>query len=87
MNYKKWLYLEEIKDLRYYQNLILAKIGSDNQNINLNNSLNTIDPEQLITKLNELGEYKNLNQGKRKRIETQIRSKLGTINDVAKLMV
>jgi hypothetical protein len=85
MNYKKWLYLEEIKDLKYYQNLILSKIGPDNQN--LNQSLNTVDPERFINKLSELGEYKSLNQEKRKRIENQIRSKLGTINDIAKLMI
>jgi len=85
MNYKKWLYLEEIKDLKYYQNLILSKIGPDNQS--LNQSLNTVDPERFVNKLSELGEYKSLNQEKRKRIENQIRSKLGTINDIAKLMI
>lgn len=85
MNYKKWLYSEEIKDLKYYQNLVLAKLELDYQD--LNQSLSNWDSDQLVRKLNELGEYKNIAQNKRKRIEMQIKSKVGTLGDVAKMLV
>jgi hypothetical protein len=85
MNYKKWLYSEEMKDLKYYQNIILSKLDLDYQG--LNKSISTWDSEFIITKLNELGEYKNLTQNKRKRAEMQIRSKVGTLGDIAKILV
>jgi hypothetical protein len=85
MNYKKWLYSEEVKDLKYYQNIILSKLDLDYQG--LNKSISTWDSEFIITKLNELGEYKNLTQNKRKRAEMQIRSKVGTLGDIAKILV
>jgi hypothetical protein len=85
MNYKKWLYSEEAKDLKYYQNIILSKLDLDYQG--LNKSISTWDSEFIITKLNELGEYKNLTQNKRKRAEMQIRSKVGTLGDIAKILV
>jgi hypothetical protein len=74
-----------MKDLKYYQNIILSKLDLDYQG--LNKSISTWDSEFIITKLNELGEYKNLTQNKRKRAEMQIRSKVGTLGDIAKILV
>lgn len=82
--FKKWLLIEE-KDVNYYKKLVLSKLELDNQG--LSQSLNIWKPESLISKLNELGEYKNLSLEKRKNIENIIKSKSGTINDLIKIMV
>lgn len=80
MQYKNWLISEELKNLKYYQNLILSKLELDSQG--LSKSIGSWDSQKLIDKLNELGEYKNLPEGKRKRVESQIRSKFGTLGDM-----
>lgn len=80
MNYKKWLISEEIKDLDFYKNLILSKLDLSIEG--LSQSLNVWEPEKLIQKLNTLGEYTKLPDIKKKNIESRIRSKVGTINDL-----
>lgn len=85
MQYKNWLISEEVKNLKYYQNLILSKLELDAQG--LSKSIESWDSQKLINKLNELGEYKNLPEGKRRRVESQIRSKFGTLGDMISAIV
>jgi len=80
MRYKEWLLSEELEDLKYYKNIILSKLDLDHEG--LTQSLNVWDSDKLINKLNELGEYVKLPNIKRKSIEAQIRSKVGTVNDL-----
>jgi len=82
MRYKEWLLSEEVKDLRYYKNIVLAKLDLDHQG--LSQSLAAWDANKMIKKLNELGEYTKLPEIKRKSIESQIKSKIGTVNDLIK---
>lgn len=84
MNYKNWLFEFEDNTIKFYQNIILSKLELDKEG--LSQSLNIWDPEKLISKINELGEYKNLSDPIRKRIENQIKSKFGTIGDIIRLM-
>lgn len=82
MRYKIWLLNEENKNFEYYKNIVLSKLGlgySDGSQ-----SINIWDPNKLIQKLNELGEYVKLPRVKKIRAEAQIRSKVGTINDLIK---
>lgn len=82
--FKNWLISEE-KNLDYYKKLVLSKLELDNQG--LSQSLNIWKPESLINKLNDLGEYKNLELNKRKEIENIIKSKSGTVSDIVKKMI
>jgi hypothetical protein len=82
MKFKIWL---EAKDKEYYQNIILSKLDLDKEK-GISMSLNVMDPEKLLNKLSELGEYKNLPKKIQNSIEYKIRSEAGTIGDLINII-
>ena len=84
MEYKKWLLSEELRDFNFYKNLVLSKLDLDNDGGST--SLRIWEPNKLIQKLTELGEYVKLPGIKKNSIEAQIQSKVGTVNDLIRRM-
>jgi hypothetical protein len=84
MNYKTWLFEFEEKNISFYRNIVLSKLELDKEG--LSQSLNVWDPERLLKKFNELGEFKKLSPEIQGKIENQIKSKSGTVEDLIKTM-
>lgn len=85
-NFKSWLISEEIgKDFNFYKNLIISKLNLD-EKIGLTQSINTWEPQQLISILEGLGEFKELTNEVQQQVIGQIKSGMGTLGDLIKLM-
>lgn len=82
MKFKIWL---EEKDREYYQDMVLSKLDLDKDK-GLSQSLNVWDPDKLLSKLSELGEYKSLPEDVQKSIEAKIKSGSGTIGDLINII-
>jgi len=85
--FKNWMKLREAeyKDFDYYKNLVLGKLNLNN-NYGLSQDINTWKPESLISILNGLGEFKALSQNIQSQVIGQIRSQMGTIGDIIRIM-
>ena len=83
--FKKWLVEMEDKGYDYYKNIILGKLNLDRTH-GLSQGLNTWEPEQLINILNGLGEFKELRQEVQNQVIGQIRSQMGTLGDLIRIM-
>ena len=84
MEFKTWLEAKE-KDKDYYQNMILSKLDLDKEK-GLSMSLNLMEPEKILNKLNDLGEYKSLSKDIQDSIEYKINSGSGTIGDLINII-
>lgn len=82
MNFKLWL---EMKDFDFYKNLIMSKLNLD-KNLGLTQTINTWEPDQLINTLNGLGEFKELPHIVQDQVIGQIKSGIGTMGDLIKVM-
>jgi len=87
VKFKNWMKLKEAeyKDFDYYKNLVLGKLNLNN-NYGLSQDINTWKPESLISILNGLGEFKALSQNIQSQVIGQIRSQMGTIGDIIRIM-
>ena len=84
MNFKTWLEYDD-KDFNYYKNLVIGKLSLDHTH-GLSQSLDTLAPEQLISTLNGLGEFKELPSDIQDQVIGQIKSRMGTLGDLVRLM-
>lgn len=84
MKFKLWLEMND-KDFNFYKNLILGKLNLDRIN-GLSQSVDTWEPEQLISILNGLGEFKELPMEIQDQVVGQIRSGMGTLGDLIRLI-
>ena len=85
MDFKLWLLEFEGKDIKYYQNILLSKLDLDKDK-GLSQSLNVWESDKLLSKIQDIGEFKNLSSDLQKEIIDQINSKTGTLNDLAVMM-
>jgi len=85
MDFKLWLLEFEGKDIKYYQNILLSKLDLDKDK-GLSQSLNVWESGKLLSKIQDIGEFKNLSSDLQKEIIDQINSKTGTLNDLAVMM-
>lgn len=83
--FKIWLQEMENKDYNFYKNIILGKLNLDRTH-GLSQGLNTWESEQLINVLNGLGEFKKLKQEIQDQVIGQIRSEMGTLGDLIRIM-
>ena len=84
MHFSLWLERDE-KDFSFFRNLILGKLGLDG-NEGLSQRLNTYDSNNLILKLDSLGEFKNLPQTIQDQVRGQISGGIGTLSDLIRIM-
>lgn len=75
----------EDKDYNFYKNVLLGKLNLDRVH-GLSQELNAWEPEQLINILNGLGEFKELPQETQDQVIGQIRSGMGTLGDLIRIM-
>ena len=75
----------EDKGYNYYKNIILGKLNLDHMN-GLSQAVDTWEPEQLINILNGLGEFKKLPQQTQDQVTGQIKSRMGTLGDLIRIM-
>lgn len=85
MNFKKWLAEFDDKGFNYYKNMLLGKLSLDHSQ-GLNQSLDAWKPEHLISVLNGLGEFKSLPTSVQDQVIGQIKSRMGTLGDLVRLM-
>jgi hypothetical protein len=85
MKFKKWLVEFEDKGFNYYKNMLLGKLSLD-PNHGLDQGLDAWQPEQLISTLEGLGEFKELPADIQNQVVGQIKSRLGTLGDLVRLM-
>jgi hypothetical protein len=85
MRFRVWLEEEEGKDFDYFSRLVLGRLSLSYDN-GPDQTLDTWEPNNLIQMLNGMGEYKQLPQPVRDRVEAQIRSRMGTLGDIIRLM-
>lgn len=84
ISFKYWL--ESLnRDYDFYKNIIIGKLSLDRVQ-GLSQSINTWEPENLIAILNGLGEFKNLPQETQSQVIGQIKSGMGTLDDMIKIM-
>lgn len=82
MNFKKWF--NESNDFQFYRNLVSNTLKiTDN---GLSQSLNSWNPEELITSLNGLGEFTKLSDSIKDQVIGQIKSGSGTLEDIINIM-
>jgi len=84
ISFKLWLEDEE-KDFDFYKNLVLGKLNLDKVE-GLSATLNTWEPDNLISKLNSLGEFKQLADETQDQVTGKIRAGDGTLSDIIRLM-
>lgn len=84
MNFKTWLEFQE-KDFNYYKQLVLSSLGLESPD-GLSVGIDSYDPENLISKLEALGEFKELAVDKQKQIKDKISIGEGTVEDIIRLM-
>ena len=83
--FKNWLAEMEEKGYNYYKNILLGKLNLDHTN-GLSQGIDAWEPEQLINILNGLGEFKQLPQQTQDQVIGQIRSRMGTLGDLIRIM-
>jgi len=83
--FKVWLAEMENKGYDFYKNILLGKLNLDRTH-GLSQVLQTWEPEQLINVLNGLGEFKELRQEVQDQVIGQIRSRMGTLGDLIRIM-
>ena len=87
-SFKVWLEDEQEK-YDMYKDLIIGKLnsGSKKKDYDISTSLSVWKPpENLVSELEGLGEFKNLSDEKQKQIKDKILSGDGTLEDVIRLM-
>lgn len=84
MRFSIWLEKEE-RDYDFFKNLILGKLELSNEA--LSQSIGIYEPDDLISKLQNLGEYAKLPEEIKSQVEGQIRSGTGTLGDLVRLMI
>ena len=85
MTFKSWLTEMEDKGYNYYKNLLLGKLNLD-QTHGLSQGIDTWEPEQLVQVLKGLGEFTALPQPVQDQVFGQIRSRMGTLGDLVRVM-
>lgn len=85
MQFIQWLVEAELKDFNFWRNLILGKLGFEKE-YDLSQSLMAMKPDMLINSLNELGEFKKLDQTTKTQVLSQVESKTGTLRDLIKII-
>ncbi len=83
MKFKYWL--TEAEGYDFYKNLLLGKLSLD-QVQGPSQGIDAWEPEQLISILNSLGEFKELPQGTQDQVVGQIKSGSGTLGDLIRIM-
>ena len=84
INFKKWFEMEN-KGYDYYKNIILGKLNLDPVH-GLSQSINGWEPQQLISILNGLNEFKQLPLPIQDQVIGQIRTGTGTLGDLIQAM-
>jgi len=84
LSFKIWLEDEE-KDFEFYKNLVLGKLNLDRSE-GLSATLNTWEPENLISMLNSLGEFKELSDEAQEQVIGKVRAGEGTLADLIRKM-
>jgi hypothetical protein len=87
--FKNWLFEDEQKDYEFYKNLILGKLnsGKKEEKYDVSTSLNVWKPvENLISSLENLGEFKIFDVEVQKQVLDKINSKEGTLDDIIRLI-
>lgn len=84
LSFKIWLEDEE-KDFEFYRNLVLGKLNLDRSE-GLSATLNTWEPENLISMLNSLGEFKELSDETQDQVIGKVRAGEGTLADLIRKM-
>jgi hypothetical protein len=83
--FKTWLTEMEEKGYNYYKNILLGKLNLDRTH-GLSQGIDTWEPEQLVNVLNGLGEFTQLPKEVQDQVFGQIRSRMGTLGDLIRLM-
>jgi hypothetical protein len=84
MNFKIWLEYQE-KDFNYYKNLILGMLNLESPE-GLSASLDSFKPDILISSLEAMGEFKELNSDIQQQVKDKIQVGEGSIEDLIRLM-
>jgi hypothetical protein len=84
MNFKIWLEYQE-KDFNYYKNLVLGMLNLESPE-GLSASLDTFKPDILISSLEAMGEFKELNSDIQQQVKDKIQVGEGSIEDLIRLM-
>lgn len=84
MNFKIWLEYQE-KDFNYYKNLILGMLNLESPE-GLSASLDSFKPDILISSLEAMGEFKELNSDVQQQVKDKIQVGEGSIEDLIRLM-
>lgn len=85
MTFKIWLTEIEDKGYNFYKNILLGKLNLDRTH-GLSQGIDTWEPEQLVNMLNGLGEFKELPKQVQDQVFGQIRSRMGTLGDLIRIM-
>jgi hypothetical protein len=85
MTFRQWLNEASDKGYDFYKNMILGKLSLDHSN-GLSQNLDAWEPEQLVSILNGLGEFKELPQMAQDQAIGQIRSRTGTLGDLVRIL-
>ena len=85
MTFRTWLTEMEEKGYNYYKNMLLGKLNLDRTH-GLSQGIDTWEPEQLVNMLNGLGEFTELPQEVKDQVFGQIRSRMGTLGDLIRMM-
>lgn len=83
--FRKWLAEMEDKGYNYYKNLLLGKLNLDHTH-GLSQGIDAWEPEQLVNTLKGLGEFTELPQVVQDQVIGQIRSRMGTLGDLIRIM-
>ena len=89
ISFKNWLFEDEQKDFEFYKDLILGKLntGKNKVQYDMSTSLNVWNPpDKLTSALENLGEFKSLDDSLQKQVTEKINSKEGTLGDVVRLI-
>lgn len=85
MNFKMWLAEFDDKGFNYYKNMLLGKLNLDRTQ-GLSQGLDAWEPEHLLSMLNGLGEFRELPSRVQDQVVGQIKSRMGTLGDLVRLM-
>lgn len=85
MKFKFWFEQNE-KDFDFYKNIIVKLLGIDEEK-GLSQEINTYNSNELLTKIESLGEFKQLPAEIQQNVSNRIRSEEGTLFDLVKDMV
>lgn len=85
MRFKNWLAEYDDKGFNYYKNMVLGKLSLD-QHHGLNQSLDAWNPQQLVSMMQSLGEFKQLPLEIQDRVISKIQNGTGTIGELIQIM-